>query len=338
MAFTSDTLLSTIDGDSIQSIAPGSTGMVATQQAAGAPTMSYPMALTTGVLTGGEVTVNGGDNTLVDIAAGTGVIEDWTTPTAPVMTRVTWNAFTAEAMPNLATGVFTSLAITATNTLEKTSGVSSTPQEQRAKIYLQTAVHVGGTQVESISGSSMQAYQVINALFDYVSALGPVNTGNAIGANGANLTIDKASGTTTLPFINRVNDPQSPSELVNAAASPVASFNRHYQDGVGGFTITTGHTAVDPDFYDDGTGTLNSVTNNRFTIKRCYYFAQTDALTLTYGQAEYTSIDNALDAIFTEDPVISPLFAGGKFVTAIIVQEGATDLSDVAQAKFVFEG
>jgi len=294
---------------------------------------NIPQAACTGIISGGAVTINGGDNTTIDIAAGTGVVIDWTTPTAPVRTPVSWSQQLAVTMPNLSTGIFTTLSIDSSGVLAKISGSLITNQARRLKIYLQTAIHTSGTQIDSISNSSEQAYQVVEALRDYVIALGSVNTGNQYTANGANLNINKSSGTTTLPFINRNVDPQNPSALPNAQESAL-SFTYTYQDGSSSWLFVPSTTAIDPDLYDDGSGTLQTVSNNKWTIKKIYYFAQSDATTITYGQIEYSSEQDAIDAIQIEEVVINPFLTSGALTTVLVVKKGETDLTN-ANNSFV---
>ena len=240
---------------------------------------------TTGVLTGGVVTINGGDNQTFDVTAGTGIVTDWTAPSTPTRYEVSWTAFTAEAIPNLATGIFTTICIDNAGAIVKDSGVLLTPEKKRTQIVLQSAIHLSGPQIDSIGGSSIPAYDKVDGTLDYIDSAGPVTVGNDYTDSGANLEIDKSSGTTTLPFINRINDIMNPTLIENSAASPVNPITRSYQDGIGGFTFTTGNTVIDPSFYDDGDGTLGAVGVNNWTIQRIFFFGLNGATTIVYGQS-----------------------------------------------------
>jgi len=289
--------------------------------------------LNSGLFTGGEVTINAGDNTTFDVAAGTGVVVDWTDPANPVRTLASWAAFTAEAVPDIG-AVFTVVGINANGSLVKQSGAEFTPGEKRATIQLQTLSHASGVIINAVSGSSQPAYEVIQSILDYIDALGPINSGNDYSANGVNLEIDKSAGTTVLPFINRVNDVQNPSIQTNAATVS-ATLSRTFRDGLGGFIFIPGNTVIDPDNYDDGSGVLAAVGNNKWTIQRLYFFGQVNITAVTYGQAEYNSMDDAEAAILLEAPELDPLLGNAAFVTALIVVKDATDLSDPLEAKFV---
>lgn len=305
------------------------------------PTWVVPTPLdqaTTGLLTGGVITINSGDNQTFDVSAGTGIIVDWTDPAAPVRYEVSWTAFTAESIPDLATGVFTTVRINNVGGIVKSSGTLLTPEQKRTNILLQSLVHISGTQIDSVTGSSTPAYDKTEGVLDYIASAGPITNGNDYSANGVNLQINKSSGTTTLPFINRVNDTMNPTLITNALQSPVNPITRTYQDGSSGFTFVSGNTVIDPSFYDDGTGTLDAVGVNNWTIQRIFFFGVNGATTIVYGQTVYNSLGNAQTALANKTDIInlSPLLTISGFLSMyLIVKNGASDLSDVGDAIFI---
>lgn len=289
----------------------------------------------TGILTGGEVTVNGIDNTKFDVAAGTGVVVDWTDPANPKKTTVSWLASASNSVPDI-TEDFTNVYISVTGDIIAVSGVLGSPSVNRSRIMLQSLIHAGGVIIESVGNSSRPAYEVTAGILDYITEAGAITKGNQVFANVAgNLSTDKTSGTTTLPFINRVNDLQNPTTLSNGDISPQTNLVRVYRDGIGGFVSTPGFTNVDPENYDDGSGVLSLVANNKFTIQRFYFFAGQNIMGVTYGQTVYDSIAFAQADLFTENPELSPLLDVATFVTALIVKKGATNLTLEADAKFI---
>lgn len=282
-----------------------------------------------------RVTVNGGDISKVDISAGTGIIVDWTTPSTVTYTTITFAGVTALTLTNLATADFTSLYIDNLGVVQQLGGTEPTPQIERQNVVLDIAIHPDRATVTDIGATGNPAYQTSNALLDYIRKLGPINTGNGISAASTDLTIEKAAGTTTFPFINKNVDAQNPVEQTNPLESPVVNFDRSFRDGVGGYNPTLAVSVLDPEFYDDGSGTLAAMDNNKWQIKRAFFFGQADEVVITYGQAQYMSLEAAKDNIFIENPDTNPKFAAGKFITAIIIVKGATDLSDPAEVEFV---
>ncbi|MCH6545767.1 MAG: hypothetical protein IH796_07170, partial [Deltaproteobacteria bacterium] len=124
-----------------------------------------------------------------------------------------------------------------------------TAAQLRQNIVLDAVIHNDNTTITDIAINSIQAYQYGNAMFDYIRKLGPINDGNGYSSGGANLSVAKAAGTTTLPWINRNIDAQNPTESINGVISPLtgADWSAFYQDGSGGFNIEIEKTAVDPD-------------------------------------------------------------------------------------------
>lgn len=70
--------------------------------------------------------------------------------------------------------------------------------------------------------------------------------------------------------------------------SAAGTFDRYYRDGLGGFTKQSSQTQWDNTQYDDGSGTLATMTNNRWSAQY-FYIAITGELISCYGQSEYTS-------------------------------------------------
>lgn len=288
--------------------------------------------LITGVIWGGIITINA-DPTKWDLSAGQGIVMDWTDPTTPVRTVVSWDEALAQTIPDINENI-TIVSMDKTGALVVASGPLPTPAAGKIRIQFQVLIHTSHTQIDRVTEGNRPAYQVTEALLDYVAQLGPINSGNFVEANAADLVVKRESGTTTLPFINRQTDHQDPTNKVNPVEAPVAAFIQSYQDGVGGFTsVPVG--VVDPDTYDDGSGVLQTVANNQWTIKRFYFFGQTNVLYLTEGQVTYASLQLAEAAIFSENPILTPITDLGTFVTALIVKKGTTDLSDTATAKFI---
>ncbi len=287
----------------------------------------------TGDILGGVVTADGafGVATTFSVTSGSGFKLDWTDPSNPIGTPIAWPEFTNQSIPNIATELFTTISIqeSATPGLGELvlGNTLTTPEERRSLIGLQGVVHTDLTTITSIGSSSKPAYEITEALLDYIVNLGPLNDGNQFFENGANLSLDKTTGQTTFPFINRDVNTQNPTEKTNIGIT-LGSFTRFYRNGSGGFTIVANQTVIDPEQWDDGSGVLATVSNpNPYTIKRIYFFGQTGTFSVVYGQAEYGTLGDARANIFLENPEVNPVFQRGTFVTALIVRKGITDLT-----------
>lgn len=289
------------------------------------------LSLNSGILTGGVVTINA-DTTKFDVTAGTGVIVNWDNPDNPTLTEVSWGAFTAQTIPAMA-ATYTRIYIDSNGDLVKVSGGADTPASRRNYIVLPLISHSNGSTINAISTNNKRAYEEVEAINDYLKALGPIVNGCLVFANGANLNLNRAAGTFTTLWANSTIDPQDPCNKTMYAAT-AASFTTAYRNGVGGQVFGAATTSVPVTQYDNGTGTLATMTNNYFTIHRLFLFA-TGEMTLVYGQFQYSSLTNALDAISSENFIYPPSLMQGRSICSLIVQKGATDLSNTTQARFV---
>lgn len=292
----------------------------------------------TGLTHGGILSVNV-DNTKFDVSEGHGYIVDaHTDPDNPVVTRIKWNAFSAESTPYLATHVRTEVYIDINGDLLLQSDLP-TPEDLRDYIYLGRLVHNNLTNIIYTLTTPRLTFNKMLYTSDLAYSLGVINvSGNTYAANGANLKLDKASGETFKSGINYENSYKNPNIIADNALSQL-EFRYRYRNNVGGFTTTGVLTDVDPSHYDDGTGTLADVSNNKFTIQRIYYFPKTENTYLTYGQTIYDTITAAKNAVGIDNPVLDTVFLqDASFRSFLIIQEGATDLSDTSQADFVTLG
>lgn len=291
--------------------------------------------LITGILTGGEITVNGGDAATFDVAAGIGLVMDWSTPATPVRTLVSFGPFTAEAIPTIG-AVFTFVFVNVSGALVKQSGVFPSATQKKTLIRLQQIQHESGVQIDQINEDKGLGFQVTAGIIDYIDKLGVLNTDNRLEAAATDLTVKKTAGTSTIPFLN-ANTPQDATTRVNILVDPLPIVPVSYQDGVGGFIFDPTPTAIDPDLWDDGSGILQVPPMNRFTIRPCFFFASANNVTIPYGQAIYNSIAEAEAALFTETRILSPNLTatGVTLTTFLIVRRGTTNLTTAADAKFI---
>ncbi len=289
---------------------------------------------TTGLFDGGEITINAVPSTF-DLAAGTGAVVDWTDPLNPVYNEVSWDEQLGITVTGLATETFTTLGINSSGVLVQNPGVPFTPQLRRSLITLQVLQHLNNTIIDAVTVNSIPAYEVTRSILDYIEVLGAINKGNGYTFNGANRQVDKVPGVTTLPFVNRGIDLQDPTNKTDGQQVAISTLIRNWQDGSGGVTVLSGQSFLDPDFYDDGSGTLAAVGGNKWQIQRFYFFSPSGATIVAYGQATYNSLSEARNAIFTEVFVENPRVAAGKFTTAVLLKNGVTELNDPDEAEFV---
>ena len=104
----------------------------------------------TGLLTGGVISINAGDNTKIDITAGTGRIINASDPANITDTLVEWTAKTAVTITNIATQLVTFLA------LDVNGDVVEHPEfpengTLRSEIVIGSAVHSNLVNINNVS-------------------------------------------------------------------------------------------------------------------------------------------------------------------------------------------
>jgi len=296
----------------------------------------------TGLITGGEITINGGDNTKVDIAAGEGVyVDNFTDPLNPVRVKVSWSTILAESALDLVnnTATFFGLDLSLGMATVVKRSQEFTAEERRDFVVLAPAIHPGIGQIDSIGGMYSHVLDERQTLVDLADSIGQINVrgGNVYSANGTLLTIDKSSGATFFVGVNYQNSKKTPNITTDILQSPVPFFFYTYQDGGGDFINGSFISSIDPEQWDDGTGTLKLVTSNQFTIQRIWFFPLIDLTVLHYGQTVYGNLADAKAAINTESFIKNPLLNTG-FRAWLIVKRGTTDLTIASDAEFLAAG
>lgn len=302
---------------------------------ANAPLMS------TGITSGGEITVNGTNPKAIDIAPLVGYIIDViTTPTNPTVTRVETTTTT--------TVVLDAAAQTRVITWFLMDSAAAVTQQANRPTNAQRRTHLqnGAIAYNTVSGAIFVDQtlpvihgQAVNQLYDLMYALGPFNvSGNVISANGVNLNINRSAGVLFTPAFNHFagSTPTNDPHVSSTSATNPATF-RHLTQTSSGFVATT--TTLDVGNYDVG-GTITPVGGgtNQSTIFRVFAVPTNtvaDQLYIQYGQATYTSLAAAQNALHVENYVVNPSTDGtAALIGYIIAIRTATDLSDPAQASF----
>ena len=305
--------------------------------------------LSTGISQGGGLTRINGNTVRVD--AGSGIIVALNKApssliTNPTVQKVEW-AQQDITVNNLVPGNPNQLNswfyVDSTGVIQQQSSEFSESQ-YKSQIVLGSAIHADGS-IKFVKTFPSPTYGKQSDFGTFARIFGPLKkTGHIISANGQNLSIDRASGTAFAIGRNYSVDSENPS-IVTDAASANVTIHRYYQDGSGTFTLDdgaqgAGYSQLDPTKYDDGSGTLATVSNNKFTTQRLYYFPGTpDIIIAYYGRNEYQSIDEANTQInaesFTEatNTATQAIFLG-----YVIMENTATDLSAATNSKIIQGG
>lgn len=188
------------------------------------------------------------------------------------------------------------------------------------------------------------AYNQMTQHADFVSAFGALKkSGHIISANGVNLSLNRSAGVAFALGRNYITDPENPSTVIDSSKE-IAAIHKYYSDGGSDFIRDTnagaGYTVISPNLYDNGSGTLQTVINSKFTAQRMYYFPGTsDIIVSYYGKNVYDSIDETMSNYLLEDFIEAGNTADQAiYVGALIVKGNATDLSNPLEARFLTAG
>ena len=287
-------------------------------------------ANSSGVLSGGALTING-DTTKFDISAGYGdIVDNVTTPNVPTDTPVTWAAKLAVSVTNIATHPVTYVCIdSAGNVVQAVTYPTAT--ERRANIFLGLIVHSNNTTIVATNDLPVVGIDVAAQLYDFMNSFGfRSQSGNFISPNGANLSFDKSAGVGFKAGANFQTLATQPHEF-SMAATTLSTFNYRNQDSAEGSAVTL----IDPTTYDLNGVTTTVPANNNATLQRVYIFPS-NLIRVQRGQEVFATLADALNAAGQEDYIIEPNIGDNALLLGYIVaKKTATDLSDSSQAKFL---
>ena len=290
----------------------------------------------TGLLTGGAITINA-NPAQYDVAAGSGYVVDNSNPTAPVITFVTWDAVSAVAPADLATDPSTSIGVNSAGTVIQQTG-DFTLEQTRDIIVLGKVEHADNTEISAAINLPRVYYGSALDADDISQIIGPFNiSGNVFSDNGANLNLNKSVGEFYKLGANYTTDalvPNTPDSPLLTAASFVYRTRTAVPSDP--FTQAAPVTVVDPSQWDNGSGTLQSVTAGKFTRQEIYVYPGTNQIVLQYGQKEYDSLEEA--ELEVGNHVEDSNLDGAVWRASLIIQEGTTQLSTAiagGTAKFV---
>ena len=99
-----------------------------------------------------------------------------------------------------------------------------------------------------------------------------------------------------------------------------------YRDGLGDWASTTNQSQIDNTYWDDGTGTLNDLTANRYGV-HWVYEVHDESVHVVYGQGDYT----LTQAEITRQPGSLPglIESYATWIGRIIIQKSASSFTEL---------
>ena len=300
----------------------------------------YASSLSTGLLYGGLLSINVGNTATFDVTAGSGYIVNtgatYNREPLPVITRVEWTAKTGVTLAGLTGQDTTWIYVDSAGNFNQQATFFTDDQVQNT-IAIGALIHPSRSFISLARTIPNVSYATDKQYEQFIRSFGPLKvSGHTIDPNGANLKLNRTSGTAFILGRNYSNDPNNPS-IVSDIAKTDAEIWRYYRGATAGSFITvTGTTQIDPTKYDDGTGTLHSVSPSRpFTIQRVFFFPNTpNVLGVYYGRSEYASLSEAANNIHLEDfTEITNTLTNAVLAAFIIVKFNVTNLTTAIAAN-----
>jgi hypothetical protein len=248
------------------------------------------------------------------------------------LTTVTWSGKTNITATYVAAGLVSHVAIDSTGAVFQQL-VPFTNTQHRQYIVIGSLVHVNLTNLDAINQFGEVVISPSNQLSDLSDALGKFNmAGNVFSANGANLNLNKSTGTVHSHGSNWANNQADPN-VVSLASLTALTFQYRFQTGTNGAT----GIAVNPSIYDVA-GVSTAVPANKFTIQRIYSFVSNN-VKIQPGQIVYNTLSDAKAGLQTETFTVEPsIQANGILRGFLIVRQGTTSLLSSTDAFFYEAG
>lgn len=281
-----------------------------------------------GLLSGGLMTES--SSTVIEVAAGSGLVIDATDPSEVQFTLVEWPAFTAGvAMTALPQTLVAS--IDASGALQLVDEATFDAEDRRSSILLGFVV-TDEDEIVDILNLPLPALNTAETYRDeYQANGGPYRvSGVNLMAADADLTLMATAGVIFSIGRRFRSTPSNPNLVAQAERDPL-DFDTIDRDG----TVVDSSGSVVPGSWDNA-GSVEAVPSGKATIQ--YVVQRTsEAVLVQLGQALYDSLNDALlnlgfdwEAFEQADASLSRIVLG-----AVVVLEGATDLSDLEQAVVV---
>jgi hypothetical protein len=299
--------------------------------------------LQTGLLYGGVLSINAGNTATFDITGGRGIILTPNASTgaypAPTITPVSWNTTTGITLP-ISTTDITYISINSSGSVVKSdTGFTNTTYE--TQIPIGAMIHPTRSYISFAKNYPHVAYGQAAQMDPFVRAFGPLKlSGHEISGYDATLQLSRSSGTAYALGRNWINDPNSPNIVTDTNALPVSVIYRQYRGITSGTWTTVINSAVDPTKYDNGTGTLATVSGGLYTIQRVFFYpSEPTTLLVYYGRATYNSIDAAKTAIpFESFSEAADTADSAIFCAYLIVKSNISNFSQTSDYSIVQAG
>ena len=290
-----------------------------------------PPSLSSSNLSGGVLTKHVTDKKAVNVTAGAGVVIDSFTK-YPLRTskRAFWSNTTL-SLPSYGIGIDSKFYIYV-DTFNVFHVVSSLPSISllQDQVVLGQGVTDSAGEIIYVTSRYWNTSNTDAYLASLMLDIGLISKGFAYSGN-TNLTIKREAGR-LFAIGSDPTDKRDPNAVDCAQSNPMAIVLAQ-SDIVNGVVTSN----ISPSLYQpNGAGSLIAVPANKWTIQRFYQSAVCSTM-IQFGQILYDTQADAILNYATDNFVKNPIFSDDSFLHNgyIIVKSGATNLSDILQAKVI---
>ncbi len=297
--------------------------------------------ISSGLLYGGLISASGAT---VYVSSGSGVILDpnasFSKEINPIFTYVTWPNYSASAT-YLTSSQNTYLYVDAAGTIHQQIEFFDQTQYEQA-IPLGRATHPNYATITGIGSNVQTTYDSDSQQSAFIRGFGPLKIdGFSINAHPGTLGFGIGSGVAYTLGGFYSQDPNSPSHY-HGNAFATSSIARAYRSGSGVRLDNNGgafYSTVDPDYWDDGTGVLNTMASGDWQIQRVFANPVTGRVVVYYGQNTYTTLLNALQYLATDSFTEGEFTAHSLIFVGYLVLKGQTNnLTDTNNNRIINAG
>jgi hypothetical protein len=297
--------------------------------------------ISSGLLYGGIISASGAT---IYVSSGSGVILDpnanFSSEISPQFTYVTWPNYSASAT-YLTSSQNTYIYADSAGTIHQQTQFFDQTQYEQA-IPLGRATHPNYATITGVGSNVQTTYDSDSQQSAFIRAFGPLKIdGFSINAHPGTLGFGVGSGVAYQMGGFYPQDPNSPSHY-HGNAFATSSIARAYRSGSGVRLDNNGgafYSTVDPDYWDDGTGTLNTMSSGDWQIQRVFANPVTGRVVVYYGQNTYTTKINALQYLATDSFTEGEFTAHSLIFIGYLVLKGQTNnLTDATNNSIINGG
>jgi hypothetical protein len=296
--------------------------------------------LETGLLYGGIVTYSGSN---VLVSPGSGIIVNHSvtanSEVGPIIDYVTWGPIT-QSITNISTSQVTYIYIDEYGALQQQS-TRFTSQQYHDNIPLGAVAHFNYSSISAFGGAVQTAYNQTAQIVNFIDAFGPLKlSGYGLTGQPSSLRLSVGSGISYIHGGFYDSNLEFPSQY-ETNAQVTASIAYVYSSGSGIRFDTNNnnfYTSLKPNFYDTGTGTTASVSNNNWTIQRVYSDPRTGVLYIYYGRNIYPDYQNAIANLSTDSFSEGDTFDFTTFLGFLVLKSNTNDITNTTDNKIIPAG